>query len=84
MFKAVLEGMASKIRYLQEYKEDREHLRIELVKHRHTNDKLKKEIRELKEENREMTRTINQMKEVMLAYDHELIDLQTEDTYLID
>ena len=24
------------------------------------------------------------MKEVMLAYDHELIDLQTEDTYLID
>lgn len=24
------------------------------------------------------------MKEVMLAYDHELIDLQTEDSYLID
>ena len=31
-----------------------------------------------------MSRRINQMKEVMLAYDHELIDLQTEDTYLID
>ena len=54
VFKAVLEGMASKIRYLQEYKLDREQIQIELIRYKHLNDRYKKEIKEVREENREL------------------------------
>jgi CHASE3 domain sensor protein len=71
--------MAHKIRYLQEYKEDREQMRIEFVKSRHVNDRLKKETKELREENRVLNRKIQEMKDVMIAYDRELIEDENED-----
>ena len=43
--------MAAKIRYLQDYKLDREQMQIALFKHRHMLDKLKKENTTLRDEN---------------------------------
>lgn len=76
--------MASKIRYLQEYKLDREQLQIDLIKYKHQNDKMKKELREVRDENREVTKRVDRMKEAMLAYDHEVIEEEKEESYLFD
>jgi hypothetical protein len=35
---------------------------------------MKKELRELRDENREVTKRVDRMKEVMLAYDHEVVE----------
>lgn len=73
VFKAVLEGMASKIRYLQEYKLDREQIQIQLFKYRHINDKLKKENATVNAEVKALNAKIETMKRVMLEFDHEYL-----------
>lgn len=45
---------------------------------------MKKELREVREENREVTKRVERMKEVMLAYDHEVVEGEKEESYLID
>jgi len=45
---------------------------------------MKKELRELRDENREVTKRVDRMKEVMLAYDHEVVEGEKEESYLID
>ncbi len=84
VFKAVIEGMASKIRYLQEYKLDREQLQIDLIKYKHQNEKVKREMRELREENRELRKNIDRMKEAVLLYEHEIVDRGNEEAQMLD
>ena len=45
---------------------------------------MKKELRELRDENREVTKRVERIKEVMLAYDHEVVEGEKEESYLID
>jgi hypothetical protein len=45
---------------------------------------MKKELRELRDENREVTKRVDRMKEVMLAYDHEVVEGEKEESYLIE
>jgi hypothetical protein len=46
--------MAAKIRYLQDYKLDREQLYRSLFKHRHMNERLRKDNQELISENKRL------------------------------
>ena len=45
---------------------------------------MKKELRELRDENREVTKRVDRMKDVMLAYDHEVVEGENEESYLIE
>ena len=45
---------------------------------------MKKELREVRDENREITSMVDRMKQVMLAYDHEVVEGEKEESYLID
>jgi hypothetical protein len=45
---------------------------------------MKKELRELRDENREVTKRVDRMKDVMLAYDHEVVEGEKEESYLIE
>ena len=45
---------------------------------------MKKELREIRDENREITSMVDRMKQVMLAYDHEVVEGEKEESYLID
>ena len=72
--------MAAKIRYLQDFKLDRDQMQISLFKHRHVLDKLKKENSTLREDNAKKQENIDNMKLVMLEFDHQrLNDLQCDD-----
>ncbi len=84
VFKAVLEGMASKIRYLQEYKLDREQMQIQLFKYRHLNEKLKKENAGLSAEVRLLNKKVEDIKKVMLEFDHEYLAHKSEENDLLE
>lgn len=84
VFKAVLEGMASKIRYLQEYKLDREQMQIQLFKYRHLNEKLKKENAGLSAEVRLLNKKVENIKKVMLEFDHEYLAHKSEENDLLE
>lgn len=84
VFKAVLEGMASKIRYLQEYKLDREQIQIQLFKYRHVNEKLKKENAGLSSQVKQLNRKVEVMKRVMLEFDHEYLAHKSEENDLVE
>lgn len=71
--------MAAKIRYLQEYKNDRDQMQIMLVKYRHQNEKLKKDYDRVRGELRDMQEKMEIMKRVMLDFDHQYIDEQTNE-----
>ncbi len=45
---------------------------------------MKKELREVRDENREVTIMVDRMKQVMLAYDHEVVEGEKEESYFID
>lgn len=93
VFKAVVQGMASKIRYLQvstfqtkvsdcfyqDYKLDREQMQIALFKQRHFNEKLKKDNLELIQENKTLAKKVDLMKQIMLEFDHERADEITQE-----
>ena len=93
VFKAVVQGMASKIRYLQvstfqtkvsdcfyqDYKLDREQMQIALFKQRHFNEKLKKDNLELIQENKTLAKKVDLMKQIMLEFDHERADEVTQE-----
>lgn len=83
VFKAVLEGMASKIRYLQEYKLDREQMQIQLFKYRHLNENLKKENAGLSAEVRLLNKKVENIKKVMLEFDHEYLAHKSEENDLL-
>lgn len=84
VFKAVLEGMASKIRYLQEYKLDREQMQIQLFKYRHLNEKLKKENAGLSAEVRLLNKKVEDIKKIMLGFDHEYLAHKSEENDLLE
>jgi hypothetical protein len=84
VFKAVIEGMASKIRYLQEYKLDREQIQIALFKHRHLNERLQKDSGVMATEVRRLTDRLETMKRVMLEFDHEYLNVQAEENNVLE
>ena len=76
VFKAVIEGMASKIRYLQEYKLDREQMQIQLFKYRHVNERLSRDNAELASQVKALNQKVDIMKRIMLEFDHEYLGMR--------
>ena len=76
--------MASKIRYLQEYKLDRDQIQIQLFKYRHINEKLKKDNQSLNEEVKVLNKKLETMKKVMLEFDHEYLAHKTEEQDIME
>ncbi len=71
VFKAVIEGLAAKCRYLQVFKTELESQNLQLIKQRHVNERLRRENKEIKEENRGLRRKVDRMMRLIVDYTQE-------------
>ena len=69
VFKSVLEGMAEKIRYLQDFKYEGERMQMEVIKQKHVNERMRREVKEVRRENRVVVEKLERLKEACIRYD---------------